>query len=155
MKVSLGGITNPCSEIPMGTIHQDARSLFTSCINYMHNEGVSIGYLKEKYTLDEMRTLIMQIYNLEDFYGEFVSENDSDLAMGSRVYAHIKASYSGDKLVPGRTNQDKFKIDYGREEQSERDIRTVLLGPMEEVPLYMNKSNLLTELSNWRLSLGK
>jgi len=146
---------NPCAEIPL-TSRDTARELFTSCINYMHNEGISLyGVIHENgYTLENLRSLIMRLYDVEDFFGEFSAKNDTQLGMATRVFGHLKRSFENKELTPGRTGE-KFSIDYGREGDSEKMLIEVLSMPIERVPLFINGTILEKELALWRIKMGK
>jgi hypothetical protein len=148
-------MVNPCSEISLNG-RATAERVFTICINYMHNEGVSLYETIHKvgYTIEDLRKLILDLYNVEDFYGQFIADTDNTLGLATRVFNHLLASFDNKDIVPGRKNDD-LVIDYGREKEGEKELIEVMEMPLSQVPLFLNKSNLQKAIAKWRLSINK
>lgn len=87
---------NPCVEVTL-----EAKDFFTSYISFMDSRGMSLYRTLSNggYTLEDVEDLIRTLYNVEDFYGDFVGENSTDVSMATRVLTYIKNLLSRRRLL--------------------------------------------------------
>ena len=150
-RVSIGHWTEVLIEDP-----NKLSNKFTGVVNYMFNVGLSLyeEIHKVGYSIKDLKTLITRVYDVEDFYGDFISKDDSELRMASRIFEHLKNSHKHKKLNPGHYDKG-FKLDYGDSPDEAAEFKEVLGAPLSEVPLFINGTEVQKAIAKWRLDINK
>lgn len=154
---SLSAVSSGNQGVAFGfkNIPKTPKNLFSNCVNYFSNEGISLyKQLKGKgYTRKDLLELILIFYDVEEFMGMFVGDNNSEVFEATKVFEHLEKSLESPRLPKGVKSD--LVIDYGREKKTEEEFLEVLGVPLKKLPLFVNGSEFQKVIVKWRLKINK
>ena len=132
----------------------EPKDLLTSAVNFLSNAAISLHEELQRYTIEDLKKLVMTSYDLEDFLGEFCGK-DQEVFIAELVLDYFKKSK--ESPVIDRPNKELHlkQVLYVTDHPEVDILKNVLSLPLDRMPLYINSAPLEKLIAMWRFSINK